>query len=1050
MNSKPLLILKASAGSGKTYTLVEEFLKIILNEKNDAYYKSVLALTFTNKAAKEMKERIIDALEVLAKDPSEIGFDAKFLGDKVESLGLSPENIRDKSRGCLNEIIHNYGNLSIMTIDKFSHKIVRAFARDLELESDFGIELDSTELKKEVIAELIDSYGKDKKLSNILFKYSQANIEEGSVWNVSKNLLDFSKTIDNEKYEIEVDKLTELTDEDFDRIQKELTTQLESIKSSYEALINDFLKYLESLSTDFDDYSYKSGGIYGNVLKKSRILLNDLDSILSNGNLRKCHEKDDFSRKEGLNKEVVQSGTTKIKEFIDLHDNFYDGQYAKYTTLEGIRKKFYNIRLINNIKKTVDKIKEDKNIKELSDLNKEISKIILSESIPFIYERIGERYKHFLLDEFQDTSVMQWQNLIPLVENGMAELKKSLIVGDAKQSIYRFRNGEVEQFINLPDLYNPRESEVIESKRTYFKQMSEKDSLESNYRSKKEIVTFNNELFEKFSAYIPENYKSIYTEDFKQKAVKGEGGYVRVEIKEDFEEEEKIQSVVETIKSCLDSGYQKKDICIIQRRKSEGIALAELLELNEINVISDDSLFVRNDLTVQFLVAALDLVNDPLSYEVQSFFAEKYLQILSEDTSKVISYQYKEEKKNRFQLKVFFEDFELTNLEDLRKYDSLVELIYQLKNAFKLNYEENPYLELFFEQVYKYEIKHSAYLKGFLEWWKEKGESESISIPDTTNAVKMMTVHKSKGLQFPVVIVPYCEWGYGDIGVSGKKDTIWVSQENGVLDTYCVDTKNPESELNDTLKQVFQHEKHQMMLDEVNNLYVAFTRAVDRLYVLGNLKYSGKGKDRDLSPTRISTPLFRSLGEESVFESGEERPSSQKNTEVRNELGLRTDLEKNESVAFSFKPIYPNESIQYNIDYGVHLHDVLSKILKPEDLKELETKVAKLNISKEEQTKIIEDIRSLVANKEIASLLFDDVAECISEQDIITETGKILRPDRVLLKKDRVVVIDFKTGEPRSKDKKQVKEYVSVLKQFGAGVVEGVLVYTSKREILKC
>ncbi|MEZ4937866.1 MAG: UvrD-helicase domain-containing protein [Crocinitomicaceae bacterium] len=1035
---KPLLILKASAGSGKTYRLVEEFLKIILNQENDTYYQSVLALTFTNKAAKEMKERIISALEVLSKNPDEPGFDSDFLTDKVNALGLGPDHIREKSKSCLNEMIHNYGNLSIMTIDKFSHKIVRAFARDLELESDFGIELNTDELRKEVIAEIIDSYGKDPKLSNILYSYSRSNIEEGSVWNVAQNILKFSKSLDSEKYDLELNNLKALSDEDFDRIRKELDAEVAKLEKSFEAQVERFIEFLESVSNDVQDYGNVGNGIYGNILRRKGKRPSDCLPILEGATLKKYYDNCDFGGK-GAGASSVTAQSAKICEYIDEHDKFLLGQGGRYSTLKGIQKKFYNIRLIRNIQSTIDQLKENKNIKEIADLNKEISQIILSESVPFIYERIGERYRHFLLDEFQDTSVMQWQNLVPLVENGISANHHSLIVGDAKQSIYRFRNGEVEQFIKLPDLYNPKHSDTIESKRPFFRSMGIQDSLKENYRSRSEIVEFNNQFFTKFARNLAEEYQEIYQKDFEQHPVKGQGGYVKLEFREEFELEEKLDETLEVIKRCMSQGFEPKDICLIIRRKKEGVDLATSLEKANIPVISDESLYVGAEIEVQLAFTFLNLIEDPENYEVQSLFAERYLEAKKLDTNRLIHYQYKVEKVNYFKLTEFLVDHEIPDLKRFLSYDSLVELIYRIKQELQLQYENNPYLELFFEQIYKYEIQNSAYLKGFLDWWKDSGEEEAITIPESTNAIKIMTVHKSKGLQFPVVIVPFADWGFGDIGQSGKKDTLWVNRETGVLDTFCIETSSPEKELDAELKVILQHEKDQMILDETNNLYVAFTRPVERLYVFGEIVKVGK--EKKLKEDKISSAIFSALDENLIFESGSEEYYDKSLKISDTEIGLDGEISGKQGVTFSFKPIYPNENIQHNIDFGIRLHKLMAKIEKHEDLEKIEHFLKHEEIDPETKLALKHAANSLFSNPEMKKLLFEDNIEVLSEHDLITETGKMLRPDRVLIKSDRVVVVDFKSGEPRPKDQKQIDQYVRILNAMGSKNVEGKLIY---------
>ena len=366
-------------------------------------------------------------------------------------------------------------------------------------------------------------------------------------------------------------------------------------------------------------------------------------------------------------------------------------------------------------------------------------------------------------------------------------------------------------------------------------------------------------------------------------------------------------------------------------------------------------------------------------------------------------------------------------------------ILFWLKSAFDLSYEENPYLELFFEQVYQYEIQNAAYLKGFIDWWNEKGNQQAITIPESTNAIKLMTIHKSKGLQFPVVIIPNADWGFGDIGKNEKKDTLWVNQENGILNTFCIDTRNPDKEEDPELKAILLKEKNQMILDETNNLYVAFTRPIDRLYVLGELNFvkSQKGYDAE----KISSSIYKTLGEVEAYEFGNPSAHQQNNREEGHEISLNQELSGKQSVAFSFKPVYPNDSIQYNIDFGVHLHRLLAQIEKESDLALIDDYLAQEELSDSEKERLKESAHILLSRKDIKELLFENNVEVFSEQELISETGKLLRPDRVLMKKDKVLVVDFKTGNPRKKDEIQLQDYVKILEYMGSNNVEGKLIY---------
>ena len=480
---------------------------------------------------------------------------------------------------------------------------------------------------------------------------------------------------------------------------------------------------------------------------------------------------------------------------------------------------------MNHILKYTEDIKKEDNILLISDFYKEIAKLIAEEPVPFIYERLGVRYDHFLLDEFQDTSHLQWLNLIPLVHNSLSSKKSNLIVGDGKQAIYRWRNGEVDQFVNLPNKLP--DSDVIPSigeAQQKFIEEGEVQTLKFNYRSAPDVVSFNNGLFEYLAKANSEYIQKIY-KDGSQIPKNDFQGYLEFNIQEEFEEEAQQSYCLEIIQKAVSKGYQLNDICILLKTNAKGSLVAKYLSENGVKVISQDSLFVSKDIHVKFLVSLLSSITSEKNINYQKKSIE-HITALNPNLDSLRMWKDVEQQDVGIRKLMRKHNYDFKASED---FHSFYEYVEHLIAAFNFDLNDNPYLQYFLEQIHQFEKKSSTNIRAFVSWFNEKGYRESVTSPAGTEAVQVMTFHKAKGLEFPIVICPYLEWD-----MSKLKSDVWIEDEEHNVPAYFL---RPSEKTKLTKHEaIMQEEDDKNVLDHLNAIYVAFTRAEVALFVSGDSK----------------------------------------------------------------------------------------------------------------------------------------------------------------------------------------------------------------------
>ena len=497
MKTPAFSIYNASAGSGKTYTLVKEYLKIILKAKHNDAYKNILAITFTNKAVFEMKTRIIDSLFDFSKDnPTEKSI--QLMTDLGKEINLNPIQIKTKAQSIIKNIIHNYAAFDISTIDKFTHKVIRAFAFDLGLPNTFDVSLDTEKLLQEAVDAIVAQAGEDEVLTKLLIDFTMEKTDDDKSWDVSSEIMNTGKLILNENYREEILSLKDKTVPEFIALKTKLEETCKALEEESLKLATDSISLIENNGIEFDSF-------FSSYVPKHFLKLTSGEIIKHTGHYKYLEEAEG-KRYSAKTPQEQKNAVDAISNELLGNLQHINGIAEKHMFYQAFLKNITPLSLLNTVSNELTKIQEDQNILSISEFNKLIFEHIQNQPAPFIYERLGEKYKHFFIDEFQDTSQMQWQNLIPLIDNALSSedlqgIQGSLmIVGDPKQSIYRWRGGKAEQFIDLAKTKNPfsnKDKEVF--------------NLETNYRSFDTVIDFNNDFFKFLSQkFSNEDYKDLF------------------------------------------------------------------------------------------------------------------------------------------------------------------------------------------------------------------------------------------------------------------------------------------------------------------------------------------------------------------------------------------------------------------------------------------------------------------------------------------------------------------------------------------------------------
>jgi ATP-dependent exoDNAse (exonuclease V) beta subunit len=1036
-------IYDASAGSGKTYALVKEYLKIILvAPKNDAY-RNILAITFTNKAVHEMKSRIVGSLSEFAKDePSEKAQDLmQHLAIETE---LSIIQIKTKSQQIIKHIIHNYAAFDISTIDKFTHKVIRAFAHDLGLPMTFEVTLDTENLLIEAVDAIIAQAGEDETLTKLLIDFTMEKTDDDKSWDISREILDTGRLVLNENNRNEITHFQDKTIAEFVEIKNKLAEAYKVLEKENTAFAENALALIEKNGIDTKSFS---GGYFPKHLQS-------IQEGKFNPKNKTYHESEDIK----INKTAKDGGLIEniIPELLQILGTVYKN-FEKRDFYKAFLKNITPLSLLNTVSNELSKIQEEQNVLSISEFNAIIHREIQNQPAPFIYERLGERYRHFFIDEFQDTSEMQWQNLIPLIDNATSseidgEKGTLMIVGDPKQSIYRWRGGKAEQFIELSKDHNPfnNPEKVLEH-------------LDKNYRSYSQIIEFNNDFFKLLSSeFLHEDYKDLYENHSRQKTNAKTGGYVnisfipKVEESEDDEEaldktELYLLATLNTIQKVQKQGFEYKDIVILTRKRSHGIAVANYLTEQGIPLLSSETLMIQNATEVRFIIHLLKYLKNSSDLEAKAHFLHYVADNIQDQLPVHDFIAQGMDKKQESEFETWLTNFDISlSFQDIRK-KSLYESVETILSKFLRSQKGNAYVQYFLDIVLERDVRNQAGISDFLNYWDKNAEKFSIPSPEGNNAVRIMTIHKSKGLEFPVVIMPFAEEDYS----RSPKDKLWITAEadDFGLSKVLIDNSKAVEGFGEQAKLVYDQKSQEELLDNINVLYVALTRAEEQLYVISQ---SLKPKKDGEYPSNMASFFIKYLVNEHVFEEDKleyefgnsiKLSTEKKHVDTTKTIPLVSEVLNSKNIK-----IAQRESLMWGthqqeaIEYGNVVHEILSFVKTKADVDLAITKAIESGLINFNQKDLVYKTIQEIVNHTELSVCFTEGNEVLNEQTIIQKQGKTIKPDRMVLTKNReVYLLDYKTGFHNPKYQLQLETYQNAIELMGFKVVKKALVYIGEQ-----
>ncbi len=1061
MGQGTLTIYSASAGSGKTYKLTSIYLENLFRSRYN--YRKILAVTFTNKATAEMKSRILDHLHKLA-----VGKDSDYLEDLVKSTGKGEDWIRKEAHEILNSILHDFSRFSVSTIDSFFQRVLRSFAREVGLHSGFNIELDHTVILSAAVDEMISSAASDTQLKNWLITYAMSNIDEEKSWNLKEGIVSLSQELFKERFKIlSVGERSKLEDKKF------LLGYIENIRSishSFEKILKGYGTKAEAVFLEFglsDDMFYRKGqGIPGYIktiisgnIKPPNSYVREIEKYPPRWSTGPITPMLESAIGAGLDKILLEA----------IH--YYDENIVNYKSAESILSYIYALGILSDVLHNVHLITTSENSFLLSDAGELLNLITREDQSPFIYEKVGNRYENFMIDEFQDTSIIQWNNFYPLIENSMAEGHDNLVVGDIKQSIYRWRNSDWSILGKV--LLGSVDNERIFSK-----------ALNMNWRSRSNIIRFNNTLFTIIpdqldkslsEETLPVSFKKLYSEAIQADPCRKDGGFVRLEFITN-DKETKWQEVVlgrlpHVIESVQDKGYKASDIGIIVRDGKEGSqVLNTLIDYNNslekgtlynFSTISSDSLLLSKSPVIDFIISVITVLNNPGDFISRAIMLRFYLMSTGNEEAEKVSLL--SDNLIESSRAYFPEGYEIF-LEMIRQLP-LFEATENIIRFFRLgDYSWNvPFLNTFQDYIVSFTGNKNSDFQTFLDWWEESGRKKSVVLSDNQDAIRILTIHKSKGLEFKVVILPFLSWNLDH--QASKQPVLWVKPDRSPFNDLGIVPVKYGKDLADTIfSDYYKEEKYSVYLDNINLLYVAFTRAKDVLYgfsvdnpksentVAGVLKNAltiipeeKEGNGFLLNRLYDSENRIFMYGEIPMNKSGvsdKKKPISSKYYVSQTMESLKLKLHGENY--FSSE----SQAIRKRINYGKLMHEVFEGINTLDDIPDAVRKlVLEGKLAEEESDGLGKSIINMISEPQVADWFKAD-NKVLKEAGILLPEGITRRPDRVIFSNGKATIIDFKFGEENSHYKKQVDQYRNLLLDMGYKEIDAFIWYVDKNKIV--
>ena len=1045
-------ILNASAGSGKTYRLAYNYVRDVIWQP--MLYRHILAVTFTNKATEEMKSRILKEIHLLAA-----GRPSDYLKDLIAELSLREEEIRSRARKVQSAILHDYSHFTVLTIDKFFQRILHAFIRELGIDLNYTVELESAPVLTRGVDALIERIAENKELREWLEAFVRERIEEHEGWDLRREILKLGGELFKEGSRTALHSAR--TKEELEQIVRKVTAESARTQAHYRELGQQGVERIARAGLTIDDFSYgPSGGANLFYLAASG------EYTEPKARARKCAA----STEGWMAKSKAKEYGALLNELQPLMAELcrcYDKHIVDWNSTRLLREQYRTFALLSDLYREVQRLWTEENTMLLSETKKILSALIGENQTPFIYEKVGNRYDRYFIDEFQDTSEREWLNFLPLLKDSLSHKSQLtqddqeepghpvLLVGDVKQSIYRWRGGDWR-------ILGMKASESLPG--------ADVEQMQYNFRSQRHIVAFNNAIMERvveaadrlLATKLQENgakeslrkelegtIRRAY-EGHRQVARKKsvQEGYVSVET---YRQE---PPLVERVCELLDRGFKPGDLMILGRSHSDGARAARALldfkrtnreERYRFDVMTQDALRINSSPLCHFIISVLCLTIDPED-SIRRAICNRYLQRpfdepLSEEFSKRLA---------------------------AWRLLSPDEAFARIVEHFRLNeeVEQIAYLQALHEQIIHFSSGRVVDIPLFLSWWEETGSKRSLSIGQSEKTIEITTIHTAKGLEKKVILIPYCAWSLDPKSTGETPNILWAEAEGDFREAGCVPVKYRSEMAASHFSEAYYRELVYSYLDNVNLLYVALTRAVEQLHVFIPSVRSGigallwEGIERRDNACRLETLEGECRQSEEgihcrfgIF-TGPEPPGEKADREERE--SIHTTLRHYPSAPPSPEQKYPHTKhlehdgkVEFSPrNFGILMHRLFAEATNRDELAEaLKRMHQEAEISEHDAEELRRQVEQALAHPQVASWYDGRWDRVLSERDIIRpksseEKVEVKRPDRVMIKWKQAVVVDYKFGEQQSeKNRKQLAEYIALLRQMGYNEVEGWLWY---------
>ena len=1058
-----LLVYNASAGSGKTFQIAKEYLQKILLSKDKFYIDKLIGITFTNKAAGEMKRRIINNLiqasqgeikDVMLAVATDIRPEIEAQTGALDDDAYRDE-ILNRSKKRLKELLHRYDAFQLTTIDKMMYKIIRTFARDMQLPADVEVAMDYKEIISNLIDKLINQARQGEHLTDFLIDFAKRKTDDGKVWDIKTDLLAITDIIYNDNYYDEINSIADKSFADFKALRSNLYAKRKQLQK-------DFLDQFQQIACEIQQ---KNEAALTKAFSDKLALICRKDFTFSSlsftvKQLENIEGEAVFVKKK-YQDEYYQDLNRQIQSiFLDAINKL--DKFRLYTAL---LKQINVLSIQSELLSEIADYKHDNRTIFINDFNKLILEQILKDlatDTPYIYMRLGEKFAHYFVDEFQDTSQLQWQNLIPLIKEALSkefdngDLGSAMIVGDAKQSIYRFRGGRPEQFIALTD------TEHKEGTGNPFAGLSNKKvmQLPYNWRSRPNVIRFNNLFFKTFPDFLDSKYKNVYAHP--EQDIPGadtDEGFVQIRFlknKNDNggEKEDFTQAVLDAVNQALDNGFAYEEICVLSHTKNEGIAISERLLENDIEVVSSETLLLSNAGKIDFLIhwfRFLHFNSDIDFFDILRFISRRD-NLPNEAFYREMNIAGNTQKTQRIaKLADFGYELDYERLMSFNNYDLTVYLV----DKFGLQNDavEQAYLQAFMEEIYNFSQKNSGDIFEFLQHWDIVSDTLSISMSEHAGAVKMMTVHASKGLEFPVVIY------YTKGKILSSKDaenSVWIPVDPATFSGFeylPVMMKDIKDSHNPLYQHIYHATSEEKKFDNINRLYVALTRAIDQLYII--LDPLAK-TPKDVDVNNIFDMFLQKSGfvnDGNVYQYGNPKRFKKEAKQLNNTLQLANLYYKNWQLTDD--DILKINTVNFDnwqedkknaIQHGILLHDILSEITTQSYWNKNQAKLL-ASIPESDRQTVQQTIEMLLQHTDLKSYFSEDY-QVLNERSILIPDKNLhftqKRPDRLLLRDNQISILDYKTGEKHSYHRNQLEEYSQILSSMGYEIGDKILIYIGK------